>query len=159
MFLGLVYLKRILMKIENTQILESNLQKVWDSLHDEQVLKECIPGCESLIKTSENSYSVTIRIKISAMTGEYVGSIQISNVSPLEEYTMVVEGTGSGGTVKATVTLSFNQVKEGTEIHISGDTTVSGIIARVGQRILGGASRMLINQFFGCIRDKVQISA
>ena len=56
------------MKIENTQILESNLQKVWDSLHDEQVLKECIPGCESLIKTSENSYSVTIRIKISALS-------------------------------------------------------------------------------------------
>ena len=147
------------MKIENTQILESNLQKVWDALHDEQVLKECIPGCEALIKTSENSYSVTIRIKISAMTGEYVGSIQIQDVSPLDEYTMVVEGTGSGGTVKATVTLSFNQVKEGTEIHISGDTTVSGIIARVGQRILGGASRMLINQFFGCIRDKVSISA
>ncbi|GIS65200.1 MAG: hypothetical protein CM1200mP3_14480 [Chloroflexota bacterium] len=55
------------------------------------------------------------------------------------------------------MTLSFNQVKgKGTEINVSGDATVSGIIARVGQRILGGASRMLINQFFGCIREKVQ---
>ena len=144
------------MKIEPTQILESNLEKVWDSLHNEQVLRECIPGCESLVKTSDNSYSVTIRIKISAVTGKYTGSIQIQNVSPLKQYTMVVEGTGSGGTVKAEVTLSFNQVKEGTEINVSGDATVSGIIARVGQRILGGASRMLINQFFGCIREKVQ---
>ena len=143
------------MKIENTQIIESNLQKVWDSLQEEHVLKQCIPGCESLEKTSENSYLVTIRIKISAVTGVYTGSLQIQNVSPLDEYTMVVEGTGSGGTVKAMVTLSFKQVTHGTEIHISGDATVSGIIARVGQRILGGASRMLINQFFGCIRGKM----
>ena len=61
------------MKIETTQILQSNLEEVWDSLHNEQVLRECIPGCESLVKTSDNSYSVTIRIKISAVTGKYTG--------------------------------------------------------------------------------------
>ena len=86
----------MLMKIENNQILESDLQVVWDSLNDENILRECIPGCQSLSKTSEQSYSVVIRIKVSAVTGEYTGNIQIEDVSPLEKYTMVVEGTGSG---------------------------------------------------------------
>ena len=143
------------MKIENNHILESDLQVVWDSLNDENILRECIPGCQSLSKTSEQSYSVVIRIKVSAITGEYTGNIQIEDVAPLEKYTMVVEGTGSGGSVKAKVTLSLKQVEKGTNIHIAGDATVSGMIARVGQRILGGASRMLINQFFGCIKNKV----
>jgi len=143
------------MKIENNQILESDLQVVWDSLNDENILRECIPGCQSLSKTSEQSYSVVIRIKVSAVTGEYTGNIQIEDVSPLEKYTMVVDGKGSGGSVKAKVTLSLKQAEKGTNIHIAGDATVSGMIARVGQRILGGASRMLINQFFGCIKNKV----
>jgi carbon monoxide dehydrogenase subunit G len=39
-------------------------------------------------------------------------------------------------------------------VEVAGDVRVGGAIARVGQRLLGGVSRMMMDRFFGCLQQK-----
>ncbi len=69
---------------------------------------------------------------------------------------MVVEGRGSGGAVKGDATVTFSRDGDQTQVSVVGESQVSGIIARVGQRLMSGVSRMLMNQFFDCIKSKIE---
>ena len=69
---------------------------------------------------------------------------------------MAVEGGGSVGTIKGEAVLRFARDGDVTRVHLEGDAQVTGIVARVGQRLLGSASNMMMNQFFSCIKDKVE---
>jgi carbon monoxide dehydrogenase subunit G len=69
---------------------------------------------------------------------------------------MLVEGTGSGGSIKGSAQFAFSENNGATEIQLVGDAQVTGMIARVGQRLMGTASRMLMNQFFACLKDKIE---
>ena len=69
---------------------------------------------------------------------------------------MTVEGKGGAGSLRSDVSFTFSQEGDGTRIEFSGDAHVSGVVARVGQRLMGAASKMLMNQFFGCLKSRVE---
>jgi carbon monoxide dehydrogenase subunit G len=69
---------------------------------------------------------------------------------------MLLEGKGRGGTVRGEGAFTFTEVNGQTQVDIVGDARVSGVIARVGQRLMGSASKMLMNQFFDCLKSKVE---
>ena len=144
------------MKVHGTYKFEAPLEKVWGALQSPEVLSDCIPGCEKFDPEGENSYLLSMKVKVASVTGKYTGKVSIKDISFPHQYTMVVEGKGSGGTVKATGVLHFTESEGVTAVDVEGEARVSGIVARVGQRILGGASKMLMNQFFGCLTDKVE---
>ena len=68
---------------------------------------------------------------------------------------MIVEGKGAGGSIRGEGLLNFSDADGGTQVSIVGDARISGIMARVGQRLFGNASKLLMNQFFGCLKSKV----
>ena len=144
------------MKVQNTYEFNAPLEKVWDALQSPEILSNCIPGCEKFDPEGENSYLLSMRVKVAAVTGKYSGKVSIKDITFPKQYTMEVEGKGSGGTVKATGVLSFSENGGITAVDVEGEARVSGIVARVGQRILGGASKMLMNQFFTCLTSKIE---
>ena len=144
------------MKVQGTYKFEAPLEKIWSALQSPDVLSNCIPGCEKFDPEGENSYLLSMKIKVASVTGQYTGKVSIKDISFPDQYTMEVEGKGSGGTVKATGVLHFSESNGLTTVNVEGEARVSGIVARVGQRIIGGASKMLMNQFFGCLTDKVE---
>ena len=144
------------MKVQGTYKFEAPLEKIWSALQSPEVLSNCIPGCEKFDPEGENSYLLSMKIKVASVTGQYTGKVSIKDISFPDQYTMEVEGKGSGGTVKATGVLHFSESNGLTTVNVEGEARVSGIVARVGQRIIGGASKMLMNQFFGCLTDKVE---
>ena len=144
------------MKVQGTYKFEAPLEKIWSALQSPDVLSNCIPGCEKFDPEGENSYLLSMKIKVASVTGQYTGKVSIKDISFPDQYTMEVEGKGSGGTVKATGVLHFSESNGLTIVNVEGEARVSGIVARVGQRIIGGASKMLMNQFFGCLTDKVE---
>lgn len=143
------------MKVEGTFLFEADRQKVWDSLLSPDVLSACIPGCQSFKPTGEDSYDVELRVGIAAVSGRYTGKVRLTDKKELESYKMVVEGRGAGGSIRGEGTLSLSEVSGGTQIDLVGDASVSGVMARVGQRLFGNASKMLMNQFFDCLKSKV----
>ena len=144
------------MKVQGTYKFEAPLEKIWSALQSPDVLSNCIPGCEKFDPEGENSYLLSMKIKVASVTGQYTGKVSIKDISFPDQYTMEVEGKGSGGTVKATGVLHFSESNGLTTVNVEGEARVSGIVARVGQRIIGGASKMLMNQFFGCFTDKLE---
>ena len=144
------------MRVQGSYTFDTNIQTVWDAMQSPTTLSGCIPGCDSFEPIGENRYSVQMNVRVSAITGSYKGEVRVENSDYLKSYTMVVEGGGRGGTVKGSGDLAFSESEGRATIHINGDVQVTGIIARVGQRLLGSASRMMMNQFFDCLKTKIE---
>ena len=144
------------MKVEGSYTFNADRETVWNALLSPDVLSSCIPGSEEFVSTGPDTYNVAMRIKISAITGNYTGKVSIQDRVHLQSYTMLVEGKGRGGTVRGEGAFTFSDVNGQTQVNIVGDARVSGVIARVGQRLMGSASKMLMTQFFDCLKSKVE---
>ena len=144
------------LRVQGSYTFDADIQTVWDAMQSPEVLSGCIPGCEKFEPAGEDRYTVQMSVRVSAITGSYSGEVRIDNRDHLSSYTMIVQGSGRGGTVTGSGDLNFSESEGQTSIQIAGDVQVTGIIARVGQRLLGGASRMMMNQFFDCLKTKIE---
>ncbi len=145
------------MKIEGDFVFDATRQKVWDMLQSPETLADCIPGCQEFEPTGDDAYKVVMRVGVAAVRGNYSGSVSIADKRHLQSYRMIVQGRGSGGSVRGEGMLTFADGDGGaTRVSVSGDAQVTGVVARVGQRLMGNASRMLMNQFFNCLKSKVE---
>jgi carbon monoxide dehydrogenase subunit G len=144
------------LKVEGAYSFKAGKEKVWAALLSPDVLSSCIPGCQEFKPTGEDAYDVVLKVGVAAISGTYTGRVTLTEKKPHDSYRMLVEGKGSGGTIKGEGFLSFAEGDGQTEVKVEGDAQVTGVVARVGQRLLGSAARMLMNQFFGCLKDKVE---
>ena len=147
------------MRIEGKYIFNAPLLAVWDHLQSPEAIARCIPGCDRFEPAGETQFDVEMNVKVAAIRGKYSGTVAVSDISYLETYTMTVKGRGTGGNIKATGILNFTAIDNHTEVSVSGEAQVTGLIARVGQRIMTGASRMLMNQFFTCMSSHMEPDA
>ncbi len=143
------------MKIEG-QFLFENIPSdaVWNFLTDPDRIASCLPGCEKLIPTGDGSYDMTISIGIGSIRGTFSGSIHLHDIHPRTDYAMTVKGSGAPGFVNGEGTIRLEVSGAGTQVSYSGDLSAGGPIASVGQRMIGGAARMVIGQFFKCAAGK-----
>ena len=144
------------LRVEGTYTIDADSEAVWRGLLSPDVLSSCIPGCQKFEPAGEDTYDVVLRVGVGAIRGTYTGVVSLSDVVHLESYKMHVEGRGSGGTVTGEGVIRISARDGATEVSIVGDAQVTGIVARVGQRFLGSASKMLMNQFFSCVKDKIE---
>jgi carbon monoxide dehydrogenase subunit G len=144
------------MKIEGTHQLNAPRERVYQALVDPEVLQRCIPGCERLEKTAENTYSVTIRAGIGAIKGVFTGSVRLEDMRPPEHYRIVVEGKGTPGFLKGSGDLDLEAQGEGTLIKYTGDLQLGGTIASVGQRMIQGTAKMMASQFFTALEAEAK---
>lgn len=144
------------MRVEASYTFKADRRKVWDALLSPEVLSSCIPGCESFELVGDETYDIVMKVGVAVVSGTYTGRVTITDKHDLESYTMRVEGKGAAGTVGGEGVLTFTDVDGETRVDLAGDSRVTGIIARVGQRLMGGASKMIMNQFFDCFRAKVE---
>ena len=136
------------MKIEGTHHLNAPRDRVYQALIDPVVLKRCIPGCERLEKTAENTYSTTIRTGVGAIKGVFTGTVRLEDMRPSEHYRIIVEGKGAPGFLKGSGNLDLEMEAEGTLIKYTGDLQLGGTIASVGQRMIQGTAKLMASQFF-----------
>jgi uncharacterized protein len=128
---------------------------VWGFLTDANRIAQCLPGCEKLEQTGDGAYDLQLRIGIGAISGVFTGSIHLHDLQPTSVYQMTVNGSGSPGFVKGEGTVQLTLDDTGTLLHYSGDVSAGGAIASLGQRMIGGAARMIIGQFFKCVAGKL----
>lgn len=128
---------------------------VWDFLTDANRIAQCLPGCEKLLKTGEETYDLQLKFGVGAISGTFSGSIRLHDLQPVSEYQMSVGGSGSPGFVKGEGKVRLMPNDNGTMLQYSGDVSAGGPIASLGQRMIGGAARMVIDQFFKCVAGKL----
>jgi carbon monoxide dehydrogenase subunit G len=130
---------------------------VWNFLTDANRIAQCLPGCEKLERTGEGAYDLQMRFGVGAISGVFRGSIHLHHLQPTSEYQMTVNGSGAPGFVKGEGTIQLATEEAGTLLHYTGDVSAGGPIASLGQRMIGGAARMVIDQFFKCVAAKCMI--
>jgi uncharacterized protein len=143
------------MKVEGVYSFPGPPQKVWDLLLDQESLRQCIPGVESLTETSPDHYDAVMKVGVAAIRGTYKGKVSIVDRQPPQQYTLQVEGSGGPGFVKGTAVISLSADGDATQVSVAGDGQVGGMLAGVGQRMLPGVARMLMNQFFDCLKARL----
>jgi len=141
------------MKIEGTYDVPVPRKKVWDAFLSPAQLKKAIPGCEKLEALGNDEFKATLKIGVAAVKGTFEGRVKLSDKKPPESYRLSADGSGGPGFVKADTLITLTEIDGGTRVSYSADVQVGGLVAGVGQRMLGGVSKMMADQFFGKMSD------
>ena len=142
------------MKLEGSHTIHAPRARVYESLIDPQVLQQCIPGCESLERTSEDTYAMVIRAGVGSIKGLFNGQVRMEDLREPEHYRLVIEGKGRTGFLKGSGDLDLIEEGDATVISYSGEMQVGGMIASVGQRMVLSAARMMASQFFTALEEQ-----
>ena len=141
------------MKLEGSYDVKAPRQKVWSAFLDPETLRKAIPGCEKLEMIAPDEYKATLKIGVGAVKGTFEGKVRLSDKKPPDSYRLAAEGSGGPGFVRADTLISLSDIEGGTRVSYSADVQVGGLIAGVGQRMLGGVSKMMADQFFTKMSD------
>ena len=144
------------MKIEGIQELRASRSRVYAALIDPAVLQRCIPGCEELRKTGENTYAATLKAGVGAIKGLFKSTVTLQDMRPPSHYRIVVEGKGQPGFLKGSGDLDLEEGEGTTLVRYAGDVQIGGTIAGVGQRMIQGAAKMMASQFFTAIEAEAK---
>lgn len=130
-------------------------QKVWSILVDPTAVSESVPGCESFEAIGDDKYKATMAIGIASVKGRYEGTVSILDPDPGSSFRLVLEGAGVAGFVRGQGRVELIEKSGKTQINVSGEAEVGGVIGRVGHRILGRAAKILMDEYFKSMRKKV----
>ncbi|MCK0198817.1 carbon monoxide dehydrogenase subunit G [Ancylobacter sp. 6x-1] len=122
---------------------------VWAALNDPDVLKQCIPGCEELEKTSDTGFRASAVAKIGPVKARFKGTVELSDLDPPAGYRISGQGDGGiAGFAKGGALVRLEPVEGGTTLHYSVDAQIGGKLAQLGQRLVAGSAKKLADQFF-----------
>ena len=143
------------MKLEGSYEVKAPRQKVWSAFLDPETLRKAIPGCEKLEMVGPDEYKATLKIGVAAVKGTFEGKVRLLDKKPSDSYRLAAEGSGGPGFVRADTLISLDDIEGGTRVSYSADVQVGGLIAGVGQRMLGGVSKMMADQFFNRMSEQL----
>ncbi len=145
------------MNLEGQETIGASIDKVWAALNDPDVLRECIPGCESLEKSSDTEMAATVSLKIGPIKARFAGAVTLINLNPPHSYTIQGEGKGGiAGFAKggADVVLQETAPDE-TLLSYTVNADVGGKIAQLGSRLIASTSKKLAGEFFAKFNEVV----
>jgi len=132
------------------------VDKVWAALNDPAVLKECIPGCQSLEMKSPTEMAATVVLKIGPIKATFNGEVTLKNLKPPHSYTIQGEGKGGiAGFAKGGADVTLTEDGDGTMLKYAAKADVGGKIAQLGSRLITSTSKKLAGQFFSTFGEKV----
>ena len=143
------------MDISGSYTFNAPPDRVWALLLDPTVIAMCIPGCDRLEPDGEDRYRASLTVALAAITGTYEGTVVITEKVPPSSYRLSVEGQGKPGFVKGNAAITLRADGATTIINVSGTVETGGPIARLGQRLIGGVSKMMQDRFFACLQSKL----
>ena len=143
------------MKLSGSYKLNVKKEIVWQALNDENILKQCIPGCESFEKESNTSFKATATNQIGPMNATFSGVITLSNIKENQSYTLSGEGQSSIGFANGSADVSLVEENEITTLIYEVNVIVGGKVAQLGSRLIDGVSKKMSDYFFGRFADLV----
>ena len=144
------------MKMNGEFRVPTDRETVWRALNDPEVLKECLPGCQEIEKTSDTEMTATLALKVGPVKATFAGGVTLSDLDPPNGYTL--SGQGQGGTAGfASGEAKVRLVEDGGEtvVHYDVDGKVGGKLAQIGSRLIDSTAKKLAKQFFDSLAEKL----
>jgi carbon monoxide dehydrogenase subunit G len=142
------------MDVAGSYTFTASVSTVWNLLIDPEVVAACLPGCDRLEPIGDDRYRASLNLAVASISGQYTGTVAILDKRPPYAYRLVVDGVGKPGFVKGEATIELIEQNEMTIVNVNGHGQVGGLIARVGQRLLGTVSKLMMDRFFGCVQER-----
>jgi len=148
------------MEVKGEYRIASTREQVWAALIDPEMLKACIPGCESLEKISDTEFAAKLTVSIGPVRAKFNTSLKLENIQAPESYTLV--GSGKGGAAgfgRGTADVTLSETDGGTLLNYVADLKVGGKLAQVGSRLVFGATKKTADDFFGSFTEMLDPNA
>ncbi len=137
------------MEMNGEERIAASRETVWAALNDPEILKQCIPGCQSLEMTGDNEMSASVKLRIGPVSATFKGSVVLENINPPEGYTITGEGKGGiAGFAKGGADVSLREDGAETVLVYDVKAQVGGKLAQLGSRLIDSTSKKLAGQFF-----------
>ena len=143
------------MKLTGSYKMNVKKEVVWKALNDPNILKQCIPGCESFDKVSSNIFNATATNQIGPMNATFSGTVTLSNIQENHSYTLSGEGQSSVGFANGNADVKLIEENGITTLTYEVDIDVGGKIAQLGSRLINGVAKKMSDYFFGRFADLV----
>ena len=143
------------MKLTGSYKMNVKKEVVWKALNDSNILKQCIPGCESFDNESKNVFNATATNQIGPMNATFSGTVTLSNIQENQSYTLSGEGQSSVGFVNGSADVKLIEENGITTLTYEVDVNVGGKIAQLGSRLIDGVAKKMSDYFFGRLSDLV----
>ncbi|HEY0235738.1 MAG TPA: carbon monoxide dehydrogenase subunit G [Afipia sp.] len=138
------------MQMKDSQTIPASRKVVWAALNNPEILKQCIPGCQSLDMTSPTEMSARVVIKIGPVKTNFGGKVTLSDLDPPKGYRITGEGSGGvAGFAKGGAVIQLEAIGDNeTVLHYEVDSQIGGKLAQLGSRLIDSTAKMLANEFF-----------
>jgi carbon monoxide dehydrogenase subunit G len=137
------------MKMNGDQLIQAPREQVWEALNNPDVLKQCIPGCQSLEKESDDRLKAVVAIKIGPIGARFNGAVTLSELDPPNSYLISGEGqSGTAGFARGNARVTLADEGGATRLSYTVDAEVGGRLAQVGGPIIDATAKQLAGLFF-----------
>jgi carbon monoxide dehydrogenase subunit G len=137
------------MKMSGEEVISAARETVWKALNDPQVLKQCIPGCESITKHSDTKLEARVIVKVGPVKAGFTGIVNLTDLNPPSSYRISGEGKGGlAGFASGGANVKLEEVDGGTKLSYDVDAQVGGKLAMLGSRLIDSTARSMATQFF-----------
>ena len=137
------------MKMSGEEVIPASRETVWKALNDPAILKQSIPGCQSIVKHSETEMEARVVVKLGPLKVGFTGIVNLTDLDPPNGYRISGEGKGGlAGSASGGANVKLEAVPGGTRLIYDVDAQVTGKLASLGARFIEPTSRSLARQFF-----------
>lgn len=137
------------MEIAGEERIAASREVVWAALNDPNILRQCIPGCQTLEQKSPTELAATVKLKIGPVSASFSGEVTLSDINAPESYRISGEGKGGiAGFAKGFADVALEEDGAETILRYKADAQVGGKLAQLGSRLIGSTSQKLAQQFF-----------
>lgn len=137
------------MKMSGEEVIAAARETVWQALNDPDILKQCIPGCESITKHSDTKMEARVIAKVGPVKAGFTGIVNLTDLNPPSSYRISGEGKGGlAGFASGGADVRLEDADGGTKLSYDVDAQVGGKLAMLGSRLIDSTARSMATQFF-----------
>ncbi|HET9733694.1 MAG TPA: carbon monoxide dehydrogenase subunit G [Burkholderiales bacterium] len=144
------------MEMSGEERIPASQDDTWAALNDPEMLRACVPGCETIDRLAENEYQVMMVARIGPVSAKFKGKLLLSDLNPPHSYAIAFEGQGgAAGFGKGSAQVQLAPDGEGTKLSYQVKANVGGKLAQIGSRLVDAAARKISQDFFAAFNEKV----
>lgn len=137
------------MDMKGSRVVPIDVDTTWQALNDPEVLRACIPGCESLDRLSDTEYRLAMTARVGPVNAKFRGRLLLADVDAPRSYALKFEGQGgAAGFANGTAKVELSPTDAGTHIDYAVNAQVGGKLAQIGSRLVNGAAAKMADDFF-----------
>lgn len=149
--------RREQMQLSDSRDIQADPATVWAAILDPEVLKACVPGCQSMTGSVEEGYEAVVVQKVGPVKATFTGVVRLSDIVPGESLTISGEGKGGpAGFARGGAKVRLEPVEGGTRLSYDVEAAVGGKLAQLGSRLIDGFARKMADDFFARFQEAVE---